>query len=106
MKGAGEDARGPRRLLPSLPGRRETLAGEERTPVFLETATKAAAVATAALTVAPEAPRSIRPILTSARSVTRTGYLATKAVGGSGATRCWSAWDSPSSGSSWPPRGR
>ena len=69
-------------LLPTCPVRQETLAGEERTPVFLETATKAAAVATAALTVAPEVPKSIRPILTSARTVTRTGYLATKAVGG------------------------
>ena len=69
-------------LLPTCPVRQETLAGEERTPVFLETATKATAVATAALTVAPEVPKQIRPILTSARSVTRTGYLATKAVGG------------------------
>ena len=69
-------------LLPACPVRQETLAGEERTPVFLETATKAAAVATAALTVAPEVPKSIRPILTSARGVTRTGYRATKAVGG------------------------
>ncbi len=70
-------------LLPTCPVREETLAGEERTPVFLETATKAGAVATAALTVAPEVPKSIRPILTSARAVTRTGYQATKAVGGS-----------------------
>jgi hypothetical protein len=69
-------------LLPACPVRQETLAGEERTPVFLETATKAAAVATAALTVAPEVPKPIRPTLTSIRSVTRTGYLATKAVGG------------------------
>ena len=64
--------------------RRETLAGEERTPVFLETATKATAVATAALTVAPGGAETIRPILTSARAVTRTGYQATKAVGGNG----------------------
>ena len=64
--------------------RLQTLAGEERTPAFLQLATKAAAVATAALTTAPEAPKAVRPILTSARSVTRTGYLATKAVGGSG----------------------
>ena len=35
-------------LLPACPVRQQTLAGEERTPVFLETATKAAAVATAA----------------------------------------------------------
>ena len=70
--------------LPSCPVRWQTLAGEEHTPAFLKLATKAAAVATAALTAAPEAPRAVRPILTSARSVTRTGYLATKAFGGSG----------------------
>ena len=70
--------------LASCPVRWQTLAGEERTPAFLQLATKAAAVATAALTAAPEAPKAIRPMLTSARSVTRTGYLATKAVGGSG----------------------
>ena len=86
--------------------RRETLAGEEHTPVFLQTATKAAAVATAALTVAPEVPKPIRPILTSARAVTRTGYLATKAVGGNGRIPCWPVWASPSSGSSWPRRGQ
>ena len=40
-------------------------------------------MATAALTVAPEVPKPIRPILASARTVTRTGYQATKAVGGS-----------------------
>ncbi|MGH3120763.1 MAG: patatin-like protein, partial [Streptosporangiaceae bacterium] len=71
-------------LLPACPVRQETLAGEEHTPAFLQTATKAAAVATAALTVAPEVPKPIRPILTSARAVTRTGYLATKALGGNG----------------------
>ena len=71
-------------LLPACPVRQETLAGQERTPVFLQTATQAAAVATAALTVAPEVPKPIRPILTSARAVTRTGYLATKAIGGNG----------------------
>jgi hypothetical protein len=71
--------------LASCPVRWQTLTGEERTPAFLQLATKAAAVATAALTAAPEAPKAIRPILTSARSVTRTGYLATKALGGNGA---------------------
>ena len=78
----------PRELaaqLASCPVRWQTLAGEERTPAFLQLATKATAVATAALTAAPEAPKAIRPILTSARSVTRTGYLATKALGGNGA---------------------
>jgi patatin-related protein len=71
-------------LLPSCPVRRESLAGEVRTPAFARLATKAAAVATAAISVAPEVPRAVRPVLTSARAVTRTGYLATKATGGSG----------------------
>ena len=82
-----KEHKGPREfatLVASCPVRQQTLAGEERTPAFLQLATKAAAVATAALTTAPEAPKTVRPILTSARSVTRTGYLATKAVGGSG----------------------
>ena len=82
-----KEHKGPREfaaLVASCPVRQQTLAGEERTPAFLQLATKAAAVATAALTTAPEAPRAVRPILTSARSVTRTGYLATKAVGGKG----------------------
>jgi patatin-related protein len=69
-------------LLPTCPVRQETLAGQERTPAFLQLASKAAAVATAALTVAPEVPKPIRPILTTVRTVTRTGYLAMKAVGG------------------------
>ncbi len=71
-------------LLPGCPVRRESLAGEVRTPAFARLATKAAAVATAAISVAPEMPRAVRPVLTSARAVTRTGYLATKATGGSG----------------------
>ena len=72
--------------LPSCPVRWQSLAGEEHTPAFLQLATKAAAVATAALTAAPEAPRAIRPILTSARNVTWTGYRATKAFGGNSRT--------------------
>ena len=71
-------------LLPDCPVRRESLASEVRTPAFARLATKAAAVATAAISVAPEMPRAVRPVLTSARAVTRTGYLATKATGGSG----------------------
>ena len=78
------DAKDFAALLPTCPVRLETLAGQERTPAFLQIASKAAAVATAALTVAPELPKPIRPILTGARTVTRTGYLATKAIGGNG----------------------
>jgi hypothetical protein len=79
--------KGPRDFaaqLASCPVRWQTLAGEEHTPAFLQLATKAAAVAAAALTAAPEAPKAIRPILASGRNVTRTGYLATKALGGNG----------------------
>jgi patatin-related protein len=68
--------------LPSCPVREETLAGELRTPAFARLATKTAAVATAALTSAPETPGAIRPVLTTARTVTRTGYMATKVTGG------------------------
>jgi patatin-related protein len=70
------------RQLPWCPVRQETLAGELRTPAFARLATKAAAVATAAATAAPETPGAIRPVLTSARTVTRTGYMATKVTGG------------------------
>ena len=82
-----EEHKGPHEFAAQLPGcpvRQQTLASEDRTPAFLQLATKAAAVATAALTTAPEAPKAIRPILGSARNVTRTGYLATKALGGNG----------------------
>jgi hypothetical protein len=64
--------------------RQETLAGELRTPAFARLAAKAAAVLTAAVATAPEAPGAVRPVLASARTVTRTGYLATKVTGGSG----------------------
>jgi patatin-related protein len=70
------------RQLPWCPVRQETLAGQLRTPAFAQVATKAAAVGTAALTAAPETPGAIRPVLTSARTVTRTGYMATKVTGG------------------------
>jgi patatin-related protein len=70
------------RQLPSCPVRQETLAGELRTPAFTQLATKTAAVATAALTSAPETPGAIRPVLTTARTVTRTGYMAAKVTGG------------------------
>ena len=70
--------------LLSCPVRQETLAGQVRTPAFARLASKAAAVATAAITAAPETPGALRPVLTSARTVTRTGYMATKVTGGSG----------------------
>jgi len=70
------------RQLPGCPVRQETLAGQVRTPAFVRLATKAAAVATAAVATAPEAPGAVRPVLTSARTITRTGYMATKVTGG------------------------
>jgi hypothetical protein len=70
--------------LPRCPVRQETLAGELRTPAFARLAAKAAAVVTAAVATAPEAPGAVRPVLTSARTITRTGYQATKVTGGSG----------------------
>jgi hypothetical protein len=72
------------RKLPACPVRQETLAGELRTPTFARLAAKAAAVVTAAVATAPEAPGAVRPILASARTVTRTGYQATRVTGGSG----------------------
>jgi predicted acylesterase/phospholipase RssA len=68
--------------LPACPVQNETLGGQLRTPAFARTASKAAAVATAALATAPETPPSIRPVLTSARTVTHTGYRATQVTGG------------------------
>ena len=70
-------------MLRTCPVRSETLGGQLRTPAFARTASKAAAVATAALATAPEAPASIRPVLASARTVTHTGYRATQVTGGS-----------------------
>jgi predicted acylesterase/phospholipase RssA len=70
--------------LTDCPVRYETLAGQLHTPAFARTAAKAAAVATAAIATAPETPGAVRPFLTTARTVTRTGYMATKVTGGSG----------------------
>jgi patatin-related protein len=72
------------RELPECPVRWETLGGELHSPAFARTATKAAAVTTAALSATPETPATFRSTLAGARSITRTGYLATKATGGSG----------------------
>ncbi len=71
--------------LALCPVRGESLAADLRTPTFAKLATKAAAVATAAVSSAPEVPGAVRPVLASARTVTRTGYLAAKATGG----RAW-----------------
>ncbi len=70
--------------LPSCPIRLQTLAGQLHTPAFARLAAKAAAVATATFATAPETPGAVRPVLASARTVTRTGYMATKVTGGSG----------------------
>jgi hypothetical protein len=72
------------RQLADCPVRYETLAGQLHTPAFARMAAKAAAVATAAIATAPETPGAVRPFLTTARTVTRTGYMATKVTGGSG----------------------
>lgn len=72
------------RELFSCPVRLETLAGQLHTPAFARLAAKAVAVATATFATAPETPGAVRPVLASARTVTRTGYMATKVTGGSG----------------------
>jgi patatin-related protein len=84
MKSANKKPAAFARELPSCPVRQETLAGQVHTPAFARLATKAAAVATAAVSSAPETPGAVRPVLASARTVTRTGYMATKVTGGSG----------------------
>jgi patatin-related protein len=83
MRDNGAPAGSIAAMLRTCPVQNETLGGQLRTPVFARTASKAAAVATAALATAPETPPSIRPVLTSARTVTRTGYRATQVTGGS-----------------------
>ena len=70
-------------MLAQCPVRQETLSGELRTPAFAKVAAKAAAVVTAAVATAPQAPGPVRPILASARTITRTGYQATNVTGGS-----------------------
>jgi patatin-related protein len=70
------------RMLPNCPVRYETLRGQVGTPAFAQTATKAIAVATAAVAAAPEVPAPVKPVLAIARTVTRTGYRAAKITGG------------------------
>ncbi len=77
-----EPAREIARRLPSCPVRYETIGNQVGTPAFTKTATKAIAVATAAVAAAPEVPAQVKPVLASARSVTRTGYRVAKITGG------------------------
>jgi predicted acylesterase/phospholipase RssA len=84
MKHQNKEAADFAKELPSCPVRLQTLAGQMHTPAFARLAAKAAAVATATFATAPEMPGAVRPVLASARTVTRTGYLATKVTGGSG----------------------
>jgi hypothetical protein len=60
----------------------ETLSGEVGTSLFTKTATKAVAVATAAMTNLEHPPVALKPLMTSARTVTLTGYRATGVTGG------------------------
>jgi hypothetical protein len=64
------------RLLDACPVAAETIAREakERSPLFLRTATHAAAVATAAGTGVGTPPTSLKPTFTTARTVTRTAH--------------------------------
>ena len=64
------------KLLDSCPVGQETIAQEakERTPLFVRTATQAAAVATAAGTGVGSTPTSLKPTFTTARTMTRTAY--------------------------------
>ena len=63
-------------LLDACPVAAETIAREakERSPLFLRTATHAAAVATAAGTGVGTPPTSLKPTFTTARTVTRTAH--------------------------------
>lgn len=78
-------------LLDGLPVPAETLAQERlsMTPLFIRTMTQTGAVATAAATAFRQPPAALRPTFATARSVTRTAYLATKAAGGVRSTMIW-----------------
>jgi patatin-related protein len=84
MKAEGRPPADFARELSSCPVRAEAVAGQLRTPAFIQIAAKAAAVATAAIAAAPEIPGPMRQLLRTIRTVTRTGYMATKVTGGSG----------------------
>ena len=65
-----------RKLLDGSPVARETIVAEAeaRTPLFVRTATQAAAVATAAGTGVGTPPASLKPTFVTARTITRTAY--------------------------------
>ncbi|MGP9016873.1 patatin-like protein [Streptomyces sp. BR1] len=60
----------------------ETFATELGEPLFTRTVTKALATATATATAVKQSPASVKPFLTSARTVTMTGYRASGLFGG------------------------
>jgi patatin-related protein len=64
-------------LLPTCPVAGERLDGEVSSPLFLRTVTKTAAVATAAGANLKQTPAALRPTFATARSITRTAYVAT-----------------------------
>jgi patatin-related protein len=74
----GQDAHIPK-LLARCPVPDETLGAERdrATPLFLQTATKSAAVATSALTGFNKPPASLAPVFAIARTITRTAWVAT-----------------------------
>jgi hypothetical protein len=65
-----------RRLLDDCPVGEERITEEakERTPLFIRTATQAAAVATAAGTAVGPTPASLRPTFATVRTITRTAF--------------------------------
>jgi hypothetical protein len=71
-------------LLDSCPVASETIADEarRRTPLFLRTATRVAAVATSAGTGVTKPPASLRPTFATARTVTRTAHALTDVTHG------------------------
>jgi hypothetical protein len=83
-KHAGEMPEGLAVLLDGCPVASETLEEEarSRTPLFLRTVTRAAAVATAAGTGIKDPPRSLRPTFSTARAVTLTAYAAAERTSG------------------------
>jgi hypothetical protein len=78
-------------LLDGLPVPGETLIQERAsmTPLFIRTLTQTGAVATAAATAFRQPPAALRPTFATARSVTRTAYVATRAAGGVRSTMVW-----------------
>ncbi len=70
-------------LLASCPVPNETLESQRGSSLFLRTATRSVAVATAAGTSLKSPPASLRPTFATLRSITQTAYLATDRTQGS-----------------------